>query len=111
MRARFRPRLVHDSNIALLLQEATHSPVLCEWEPDFYGRSLARRASDLERAPVPLDDVLGDGEAETGTAAVAAACGVDPIKSFSDAREVLRCDALPIIADRQQGAIAIAARF
>jgi len=52
--------------------------------------ALARRAVDVERCAMPLQDVFHDRQAQPDTAAVATAARVDTKKSFGDSWQVLR---------------------
>src|SRR5437868_6031514 len=63
------------------------------------GGSRANARSNRERPAVPLDDMLDDGEAEPGAAAVAATRGVDAVEALGQARQVLRRDSLAAVGD------------
>ena len=63
---------------------------------DGKGAALARGARDGERAPVAVDHVLDDGEAEPGAAELARARGVDPVEPLGQARLVLEGNPLAV---------------
>src|SRR5438876_7928627 len=62
--------------------------------------AFSERAVDLEQAPMMIDDMLHDGEAEAGAAKLARAGGVDPVEALREPRDVLGKDALAVVADR-----------
>src|SRR5690348_16890123 len=51
-------------------------------------RALAGLGADGQQAPVAVDDVLDDGEAETGALLLAARLGVDPIEPLGQPRDM-----------------------
>src|SRR5699024_1436979 len=53
----------------------------------------------VERAPVGLDQCLGEGQTDTGPAVVPAAGGIPPVQAFEDVSELVRWDALAVIGD------------
>src|ERR1700704_4703494 len=57
-------------------------------------------AVDLEQTPVMIDDMLHDGEAETGAAKLPRAGGIDPVEALGEPRDVLGENALAVVADR-----------
>ena len=50
---------------------------------------------------VAQQDVFDDGQAQAGAAGVARACGVDAVETFGQVRNVLRCDAIAAIRNRE----------
>ena len=57
------------------------------------------RALDLQPPLMPVEDVLDDGKAEPGAAALAAALDVDAIESLGQPRNCLARDAFALILD------------
>src|SRR5205814_6529497 len=63
-----------------------------------------------ERAPVPLDDMLDDGETKTRAGGFAAARRIDAVEALRDTRQMLSRDAGTMIGDRQRDPAAAAPR-
>src|SRR5438128_615960 len=61
------------------------------------GAALAHRAGDRHLPAMHLRDVLHDSESETCTAALAAACLIDTVKTLKDTIEVVVWNADPLI--------------
>src|SRR3546814_19572220 len=55
--------------------------------------------SDREAATVAVEDVLDDGEAESGAAERAAPRGVDPVESLGQTRQMLARYTFAMVAD------------
>ena len=72
--------------------------------------ALPRLAGDVELAPVAVDDVLDDGEAQARSALVAALRHVDPVEPLGQARQVLGRDAGAVILHREATCAAPAPR-
>src|SRR5438552_17685002 len=64
-------------------------------------RAAAELARHPELALVGDDQVLDDGEAEAGTALLACAARIDPVKSFEQAWQVLARDAGAVVGHLQ----------
>src|SRR5689334_1156457 len=61
-------------------------------------RPDSRRALDLEKSAMMVENVLDDSQAEPGTAHLAGARRVDPVKAFGQPGQVLAWYALSLIA-------------
>src|SRR6476661_4960530 len=61
------------------------------------GRAFARSRGDGEFALMPIQDVLNDGEAETGAPLFAARGDIDPVEALGQARQMLGQDAGPLV--------------
>src|SRR5436305_4629733 len=64
------------------------------------ARANADFALDLERAPMPLDDVLDDREAKAGSARAPASRRIDAVESFGQSRQVFAGDSRPVVGYR-----------
>src|SRR4051812_10272429 len=56
---------------------------------------------DVQAAPVAVDDVLHNGEAEAGPAQLPRSCRVHPVEPFGQTRNVLLGDALALVGDAE----------
>src|SRR5690606_36913506 len=56
------------------------------------GAALARRAADVQAATMAQQHMLDDGQPQAGTAGVAGPAGIDPVKAFGEAWQVLGLD-------------------
>ena len=78
-------------------------------EVDFEGGADVEGAFDFDGAAVGLDDSVGDGEAEAGTAVFAAGSGfVDAVKPFEEVGEVFPGNAGAGVLDGEGGALFVA---
>src|SRR5215471_21290001 len=69
-------------------------------QKDSENRPCARRAVDLEKAAMVIEDVFHNRQAEPRAAHLAGAGRVDAIKTFGQPRQMLARDALAMISDR-----------
>src|SRR5215468_186894 len=69
----------------------------CGRQIDGEDAALPLHALDLEGAAVAVEDVLDDGETESGAAQLARAGRVDPVEPLRQAREVLARDTLAAV--------------
>src|SRR5471032_857186 len=68
-------------------------------QADGEHRALADLAGDVEPSAVTIDNVLDDGETETGPPHGARSRRVDAIEALGQPRQVLAPDALAMVAD------------
>src|SRR5262247_4690117 len=73
------------------------------------GGPATERALRGDLAAVRFDEVLHDGEAETGASLLAGAAGIDAVEPLEDAGEVLGGDSGAVVGDRD-GYRAVVAR-
>src|SRR4051812_34706933 len=52
---------------------------------------------DIEAAPVPVHDVLHNGEAEAGPAELPRSCRIDPVEPFGQAGDMLPGDPFALV--------------
>src|SRR5215212_7082574 len=70
-------------------------------KPDGYAGAFPDDAPDVERSPVPLDDMLDDGEAEASASGFAAAGIVGAVEALGQAGEMLAGDSGAMVGHRQ----------
>src|SRR6202048_4421677 len=65
------------------------------------SRPLAQLQSEAEPAAMARDDMFHDGETKPGAALGPALAGIDPVKTFSQPRQMFRRDPRAMVADAQ----------
>src|SRR5262245_26674701 len=63
--------------------------------------AASRLGFDVQAAPVPVDDVLHDGEAEAGPAELPGAGRIDPVEPLGQPRDMLLGDAFALVGDAE----------
>src|SRR4051794_32891135 len=73
-------------------------------------RSESQLALGPDPASVQADDLLDDGETETGARDTARDAGFDPLETIEDSREIFPRNTDPFIAYRDDDLVAVVAR-
>ena len=66
---------------------------------DGEGAALSQGAFDMQPAAMAIEDMLDDGQPQSGAAAFPTALHIDTIKTLGQARDRLAGDSLPVILD------------